>query len=228
MIPTFHSSVKRGRIFPLLVTCSGETQDSSAFRILSEDDSPLKHPVAMRQLTVVDSQACWSLEEARQLLVNETSLALRKVIVNRHNQHNPMRQWNDATWFYTWEHDQNGGSHCVIIPIIAITVKDIPLQRPERHKWFHLAPALKSHIMNAAAKGSLQTFPGSLMGHLKALIGDHLMEEDLSLPRPDLKKMKQGVEFPDTDHHPLGCGENSEEEKLVQDKLDRIPSFPAE
>ena len=180
--------IKRGRIFPLLLTCSGDNQNSASFMILSESQSPLRHPVAMRQLTVLDSQANWSPEEAKLVLVNEASLSLRKVIVNRNNLHNPIRQWTDATWYFTWLDDGNGASHCVIIPMVAITVKDIPLQKPERHKWFPLAPALRAHMVISASKGSLQPFPSELMPCLRDLLGDHLYDMEPSPPRPDLKK----------------------------------------
>ncbi|KAG0595647.1 hypothetical protein M758_UG184600 [Ceratodon purpureus] len=53
--PPKRSSLRRGRIFPLLLTCTGEVQNAIAFRVLAENESPLRHPVAMRQLTVLDS-----------------------------------------------------------------------------------------------------------------------------------------------------------------------------
>lgn len=182
----------------------------------------------MRQLTVLDSQTSWKPEEARQILVNEASLSLRKVIVNRHNLHNPIRQWDDASWYYTWVEDRQGNYHCVIIPMVAILVRDIPLQKPDRHKWYPLATALKSHLMLSAESGCLLPFPGSHMGHLKGLIGDHLVEDDPSPPRPDLKKLKQGSSFDFRESHPLGCGESTEEERRVQHELSKIPNFQPE
>lgn len=225
--PPLHTAVKRGRVFPLLITCAGEDPNTSAFRILSEYESPLQHPVAMRQITVLDSQMVWTQEEAKQLLVNEASLSLRKVIVNRHNLHNPIRQWDDASWYYTWVEDSQGNSHCVIIPMVAIPVRDIPLQKPDRHKWRPLASALKAHIMLSADSGCLLPFPEALMVYLKSLIGDHLFEDDPSPPRPDLKKNKQGS-FDFRDSHPLGCGDTSDEERRVQHELSKIPNFQAE
>ena len=89
------------------------------------------------------------------MLVNEASLSLRKVIINKHNLHNPIRQWLDATWYFTWVEDGKGASHYVIVPMVAITVADLPLQKLERHMWIPLALALKTHMLILAGKGSL-------------------------------------------------------------------------
>lgn len=90
LVPLLNTHVRRGMIFPLLLICAGTSQNSAAIKVLSESDSLLKHPVAMRQLTVLESQANWNSDEAKELLMNETSLSLRKVIVNKHNQYNPI------------------------------------------------------------------------------------------------------------------------------------------
>lgn len=227
LLPLPNSHVRRGRIFPLLLTCTGTAQNANAIRILAENDSPLKHPVAMRQLTVLESQESWKPDEARELLLNETSLSLRKVIVNKQNQYNPIRQWKDATWYFKWLEDDKGNGHCVIIPFVAIITRDLPLQKPERHKWQHVPPALKSHLMTTAERGKLLPFPDSLMGDFTSLLGDHLFGIDPSPVRPDFKKQRQTSDFDLRNKVQLG-DDDSEGDRLGQPHLDGLANIQPE
>jgi len=46
--------------------------------------------VLITQLLIVEGTQAWTKEEAKELMVNETSLPLRKVMVNAHNHNNPL------------------------------------------------------------------------------------------------------------------------------------------
>lgn len=74
-------------------------------RVPSNVGAASKHPVAYRQITVLERRSAWTEEEARTHMVNKTSLVLRKVVRNTNNLYNPVRKWGDACWFYKWLDD---------------------------------------------------------------------------------------------------------------------------
>lgn len=125
--------IRRGRVFPILVAGAERKDGEADFKVLAEVSANKgKAPIALRQITVLESQTKWTTQEARNHLVNESSLSLRKVILNTHNLHNPIKRWNDAVWFHRWVEDGLGASHCVIMVIIPITPKELSLLKPER------------------------------------------------------------------------------------------------
>jgi hypothetical protein len=67
-------------------------------------------------------------------MFNETSLALRKVIVNVHN-HNPLKQWEDAIWYYKWVESYVESSHYICFVFIPIGTIDLVLQKPINYSW---------------------------------------------------------------------------------------------
>jgi hypothetical protein len=50
--------------------------------------------VLITQLLIVEGTQAWTKEEAKELMVNETSLPLRKVMVNAHNPLEAMGRCN--------------------------------------------------------------------------------------------------------------------------------------
>jgi hypothetical protein len=79
---------------------------------------------------IVEGTQAWTNEEAKELMVNKTSLAPRKVVVNAHNHNNPLQQWEDAIWYYKWVELDVDSSHCICLDFIPIKVADLVLHKP--------------------------------------------------------------------------------------------------
>jgi hypothetical protein len=50
-------------------------------------------------------------------------------MVNAHN-HNPMKQWEDAIWYYKWVESYVESSHYICFAFIPIKIIGLVLQKP--------------------------------------------------------------------------------------------------
>ena len=211
----------RGRIFPIPFTNSKDKTRKLEFRVLSETASPTRQPVALRQITVMEGQTSWTEKKARTHLVNEAPLALRKVVRNTNNLHNPMKEWDDASWIFRWVEDDREGSHYICMPFIPIVRAPLPLLQPERHKWITILPGIRDAVWGheSFAPGQLVSIGSIDIGLLKEFLGDHLIDPEPSPLRPLHKRAKQAlISSPGADH-PLGL--NTQE--TTEDELGFTP-----
>jgi hypothetical protein len=72
-------------------------------------------------------------------MVNKISLALRKVMVNGHNYNNPLKQWEDAIWYYKWVELNVESNHYVCFAFTPIRIVDLILQKPMDYLWDTIA-----------------------------------------------------------------------------------------
>lgn len=68
-------------------------------------------------------------------MVNETALALRKVIVNTNNKMNSLRKWRDVVWLYKWLKMDEENCHCVCLAFIGVPKDLVVLQKLEKYFW---------------------------------------------------------------------------------------------
>jgi hypothetical protein len=174
------AQICKGRVFPILITGSGDRLRKTDFRILAEVNLVTgKGPVALRQLLVPENQETWISAEAKQYLVNETSLALRKIVLNTYNQHNPMKHWEDAMWYYRWIEDGTRVSHCVIMVFIPAIGKEVPLQKPERYRWELVYDEIRNLLMETDVLRELHKIEDPMALMMKILLGNNLFEVEL-------------------------------------------------
>jgi len=58
----------------------------------------------------------WSVDQAKDQILDQTAEALRAVMLHEH-KYNPLKYWNDAIWFYAWNSDYSG---CLLLPYVEI------------------------------------------------------------------------------------------------------------
>ena len=224
--PPSSSTVRRGRVFPILVSGSAKPDNTMDFRVLSDRSKGKRtSPMALRQITVLESQTSWSSEEARSHLVNESSLSLRKVILNSHNLKNPIKQWKNALWFYRWIEDGLGASHCVLMVFVPIIVpSELSLQKPERYRWDPTHDEIRNFVLGAAEMGDIVPIQDDMALMMNILLGDNLFDIEPSPPRPSQKKMKTSSAS-ETEGHQPGCVPTDEEDGIQSSRCkdsDRI------
>lgn len=211
MTPLKETAVRRGRVFPILITGAERKGGGADFKVLAEVSmGKNKSPVALRQITVLESQTNWSMQEARAHLVNESSLSLRRVILNTHNLHNPMKHWEDAVWFHRWVEDGLGASHCIIMVFIPIIPKEVSLQKPERYKWEQIHEEVRNFILSTADMGDTVRIEDSMALMMKIFLGENLFDLEPSPARPSLKKQRSLATADDSSHQ-LGCGKDTDD-----------------
>jgi len=135
MLMPFHLKNNRCRVFPIL-TCIGTPAKPTEMRILQEkaiSEVQGSKAIAFKQMTVLEGQMVWEQKVAQVHLVNETTLALRKVIVNTNNKMNPLKKWGDAPWLYKWIKIDDNNSHCVCLAFIGVQKDAIVMQKPDKY-----------------------------------------------------------------------------------------------
>ncbi len=65
-----------------------------------------------------------------ELMVNETLLAFQKVMVNAHNHHNLLKQWEDVIQYYKWVELDEKSSHHIHPVFIPIRITNLVIQKP--------------------------------------------------------------------------------------------------
>lgn len=191
------------RLFPILITFNpshGARIDS--FELLVRLNTHYTTPLACRQLSVLEDKATWTRQEAQTQLVNEASLALRPLISNKNNLHNPMKLWNDAVWFFRWMEDHLGMHHCVLLACIPVPAKDLVLQRPGDYEWQTIHPRIQN-FLGTHDLGQLIEINEGMEFMIQQMVGDDLMALDPSPARPGHKKGRPGSRARSLGH-PLG------------------------
>ena len=68
-------------------------------------------------------------------MVNEASLALRKVIINMNNKTNPLKEWGNAAWFYKWIKVDEENAHCICLAFVPVSKDSIEFYKPDKFQW---------------------------------------------------------------------------------------------
>ncbi len=155
---------------------------------------------------IVEGTQAWTNEEAKELMVNETSLVPQKIVVDAHNRNNPLKQWEDAIWYYEWAELDTESSHCICFDFIPIRIHDLILQKPMDNLWDTTSKEIRQMLLEIIEMGKLNLIED--IPFLLALIG--LLEQDLVDldPSPKPRNKRRGgihhfLEMVDNEGHAL-------------------------
>jgi hypothetical protein len=129
---------------------------------------------------MVEGTQAWTNEEAKELVVNETSLTPRKVVVDAHNCNNPLKQWEDVIWYYEWVELNTKSSHCICLAFIPIRVPDLIIHKPLDNLWDTTSEEIHQMLLETIEMGKLNLIED--IPFLLAFIG--LLEKRFGKPRP--------------------------------------------
>ena len=191
----FKAKNNRCRVYPILLeSMTGDARRSNQKFLIqkAEPGKSFSKAITFRQLSVIEGVNDWSVKEAQNHLVNEGSLALRKVIINTNNKVNPLKYWKDAMWFYRWIKVDNDNCHCVILAFIPVQLDSIPVHKPELYFAKPLDMSMQQLLTASGKLGKIVKIIGASEDQLHSIIGDELFEGDPSPARPATKKFKQG------------------------------------
>lgn len=190
--PPSGSTLKRGRIFPILFSAADKGEYTGRIKLLT---TPEEKGGWFMQISIVEGKHEWSQKEVQASILEETALALRKIIVNTHNQHNPLRVWESACWHYRWIKEETSNSaHCVIFAFIPIIANSITLQRPDNFRWILAPPVTNEILLEKIEMGQILGVEELPMHEIYLFGGKDLFEQDPSPPRPAAKRGKQEME----------------------------------
>jgi hypothetical protein len=159
-------------------------------------DTSLRKPKAssVTQLLIVEGTQAWTKEEAKELMVNNISLALRKVMVNAHNYNNPLKQWEDAIWYYKWVELDVESNHYVCLAFIPIRIVDLILQKPMDYSRDTTSKEIRQMLLKIIKMGKLNLIEN--IPSLLAFLG--LLKKDLanhSFLNPRTKEERTFINF---------------------------------
>lgn len=116
--------IRRAVIIPILIK---RFEVSGAMQFLTTFPTDSTGPLGCFPLEAQLSPREWTLQEARQHLVTETILGLRRLYINKANRHAPLRAWEQAVWANHWIRSDSDSYTCIWIPLIVINPKQLVL-----------------------------------------------------------------------------------------------------
>lgn len=186
-------AIRRGRVFPILFSAAETGDKPENVRILSPRREEFS---TFRQVSTIEGKQDWSKKEVLNSILEETALALRKIIINTHNRTNPLRVWESACWHFKWIQDEaNGSAHCVILGFIPSIAEGITLQRPDNFRWIKAPSAVGEMLLDQNSLGQLAEAKEVPIEVVQYLVGKDLTEQDPSPPRPVFKRGRQETEL---------------------------------
>ena len=94
----------------------------------------------------------WTLQRARQHIVNETAQALHKVLIFS-NQHNtPFQKWEQGLWFAQWDSTGDGENICTLYVSIAAPEAKIRIRKGRNIGWRNITGSIKEALLQAQAE----------------------------------------------------------------------------
>jgi hypothetical protein len=123
----FNSKTRRYRIFLVFISLDFDEEGKKSYLALKDTSLGKPKVISLTRRLIVEGTQAWTNEDAKELMVNETSLAPRKVVVDAHNHNNPLKQWEDAIWYYKWVELDTKPSHCICLVVIPIIVVGLVL-----------------------------------------------------------------------------------------------------
>jgi hypothetical protein len=117
------STFQLKRIFLVFICLDFDEEGKKSYLALKDTSLGKPKVISLTRCLIVEGTQAWTNEEAKELMVNETFLTPRKVVVDAHNRNNPLKQWEDAIWYYNWVELDTEATHyicLVVIPIIVV------------------------------------------------------------------------------------------------------------
>lgn len=123
-------------------------------------------------------------------MVNKISLALRKVMVNAHNYNNPLKQWEDAIWYYKWVELDAESNHYVCLVFIPIRIVDLILQKLMDYLWDTTSEEIRQMLLKIIKMGKL-----NLIEKIPSLLAFLGLLKKRFFPKPKNKRRKDLHQF---------------------------------
>lgn len=124
-------------------------------------------------------------------MVNETALALRKVIVNTNNKMYSLKNWEDAVWLYKWLKTNEENCHCVCLAFIGVPKDLVVMQKPEKYFWKILPHEFQKLLTEGGKLGQLMKLPYTTEDTLIRNVGEELYKTKAFPSKPPTKRNKR-------------------------------------
>ena len=123
------SQKKKLRVLPFL------TKNFNHTEYLVDNSKQLHNTITSVNIAELLAGVPWSIQRARQHIVNETAQALHKVLIFN-NQHNtPFQKWDQGLWFSQWETTQEDDHVCTLFVSIAAPETKIRIRKGRNIGW---------------------------------------------------------------------------------------------
>ena len=142
-IPSTPSSPrKKLRVFPFL------TKNFNHAEFLSNNNKLTTNSITFVHIAEVLAGVPWTVQRARQHVVNETAQALLKVLIFS-NQHNtPFQKWDQGLWFSQWTDTEDEEHLCTLYVNIAAPENKIRIRKGRNLGWKEVPKDIKEVLTN--------------------------------------------------------------------------------
>ena len=140
------TSKKKLRVLPVL------TKNFSHTEFLTDNSKNPHSAITTAHIAEVLAGVPWTLQRARQHIVNETTQALHKVLIFS-NQHNtPFQKWEQGLWFAQWDSTGDGENICTLYVSIAAPEAKIRIRKGRNIGWRNITGSIKEALLQAQAE----------------------------------------------------------------------------
>lgn len=178
-------------VIPLLIRKKDPAKEDSKHEFLVGKLGKINAAVMRFQVTAHDT-GLWTLNSARETVVNETALALSKMLKNSKERPPPITKWEDASWHLKWVTKENqDASGCIWFAVAEVREgATLCLQKPGKQIWVNLMEELESLVKYREA-GGMELLPDNFCPQVM-----DLPQAAQAIPRspakPAMKRNKQG------------------------------------
>lgn len=178
-------------IIPLLIRKRDPASEEPKHEFLLDRLSKLNTAVMRIQVTAHDTGQ-WNLSKARDLVVNETALALNRMLKSNKENPPPITKWNDASWHLKWVKGKNQeAAGCIWFAVTEVQEgTTIRFQKPGKQVWVNLSEELES-LVKYREDGEMELLPDDFCPQIMDL--PHATQAFPPSPlKPAMKKNKHG------------------------------------
>lgn len=142
--PPVNSGVNRSVVIPLLIKKRWTAEVTPKHKFLACKTGRLNNAVLRLQVSTHDS-GVWSTIKAKEILTNETALALNKMLKLGKDMQPPFTTWEDASWHFKWTTDTQSDTACCtwLAMVVLAPNEEVGLHKPGKQLWFNLSEDLE-------------------------------------------------------------------------------------
>ena len=142
---------KKLRVLPVL------TKNFAHSEFLADNSKQPYSAITTVHIAEVLAGVPWTLQRARQHIVNETAQALHKVLIFN-NQHNtPFQKWDQGIWFAQWDAADEGEFTCTLYVSIAAPETKIKIRKGRNFGWRTIPEPIAEALNQAQAEAIYET-----------------------------------------------------------------------
>lgn len=189
--PSAHGAIRMVVIPVITKKCSevDELDDPQAHKCLVDKAGRHSNALMRVQITAHDTGE-WSASKAKDLLINETALALSRRLKFGKDNPPPITKWEDASWHYKWSINKHHGT-------LSCTWLAVTMLADNAEVWFHKAgkqvwaqlPEAMEELVKHRREGEMDHLPNDFYSQLMGL---PLGSMESTPPKPAMKKNRRG------------------------------------